>query len=288
MPEISFEFFPAKTEDGAVSLLKTAQTLAEFDPRFMSVTYGAGGSTQGRTLATLCDMAKCVSVPLAGHLTCVGASKGEVDDVARSFWDAGIRHIVALRGDPRPVDGKAQRFEPHPQGYRNAAELVSGLKKIAPFEISVAAYPETHPEALSPEADLDNLKRKFDAGADRAITQFFFDADIFLRFRDRLSAAHITKPVIPGILPLSSAVQAWKFAAMCGASIPEELRVLYGDLDKSPAVRARISAILADRLCQKLVAEEVGHFHFYTLNQAVPCSALSLLLRHGKVPSSLE
>lgn len=280
MPKISFEFFPAKTEKGAAKLLQTAQTLAGLDPKFMSVTYGAGGSTQERTLKTLRDMVGLVSVPMAGHLTCVDASKGEVDDVARAYWDSGVRHIVALRGDPRPVDGKARSFEPHPQGYQNAAELVAGLKKIAPFEISVAAYPETHPEAQSPEADLDNLKRKFDAGADRAITQFFFQADRFLRFRDRLAAHNMTKPVVPGILPLSNPAQAWGFAEMCGASVPQDLRHLFAGLEDDVAVRTHLAAVMTDRMCQKLLDEGVDHFHFYTLNQSATCAAVSRLLGH--------
>lgn len=280
MPKISFEFFPAKTEKGAEKLLQTAQTLAELSPQFMSVTYGAGGTTQERTLKTLRTMVQTVSAPMAGHLTCVDASKGEVDDVARAYWDSGVRHIVALRGDPRPTEGGKSHFAPHPQGYRDAAELVAGLKKIAPFEISVAAYPETHPEAKSPEADLDHLKRKLDAGADRAITQFFFQAETFLRFRDRLAAHNIVQPVVPGILPLSNPAQAWGFAEMCGASVPQELRQLFSGLEDDVAVRTHLAAVMTDRMCQKLLDEQVDHFHFYTLNQSATCATVSRLLGH--------
>ncbi|QHI95080.1 methylenetetrahydrofolate reductase [NAD(P)H] [Aristophania vespae] len=280
-PEISFEFFPAKTKEGHVALLETARNLASLSPSFMSVTYGAGGSTQERTLETLSDMASELSVPLAGHLTCVGASKDEVHKVAQAYWDAGIKHILALRGDPPPVNGKPTAFQPHPQGYKSACELVKGLKKLAPFKISVAAYPETHPQAISSEADIDNLKRKFDAGADQAITQFFFSPEAFLKFRDKLSKIGVDKAVIPGILPISNAEQAWKFATICGAAVPKELRDLFEGVDEYPAVRTRLAAAIADRICQTLRSEGVEHFHFYTLNKSAASTSLSLLLgRH--------
>ena len=274
-PEISFEFFPAKTEKGAESLLQTSRTLAGFGPRFMSVTYGAGGSTRDRTLSTLKDMVRETGVPMAGHLTCVGASKGEVEAVARAYWDAGVKHIVALRGDPPPEANGV--YTPHPQGYVGAVDLIEGLRKIAPFEISVAAYPEAHPAALSPEADLAHLKAKLDAGGDRAITQFFFEASTFLRFRDRAARIGITKPIVPGILPIGSAAQAWKFADMCGASVPAWMRDLFDGLDERPQTRALVAATVADRLCQELRAEGVEHFHFYTLNHADTSYALCRL-----------
>lgn len=278
MRTLSFEFFPAKTAEGSEKLVETARNLSSFGPEFMSVTYGAGGTTKERSFATLQQLQKAVSVPLAAHLTCVGASRAEVDQVACNFWEAGIKHIVALRGDPPSRDGKAQRFAPHPEGYRNAAELVAGLQKIAPFEISVAAYPETHPDSPTMEADLENLKRKFEAGATRAITQFFFEAETFLRFRDRAAKAGITQPLIPGILPLSNVEQAWKFAAMCGASVSPAFQEIFEGLDEMPEIRSRVAIAMADRLCQRLRREGVEHFHIYTLNQTAPSAALCRLM----------
>ena len=276
LPAISFEFFPAKSEKAAATLLENAKTLAAFGPQFMSVTYGAGGSTRERTLATLKDMVRETGAPMAGHLTCVGASREDVNAVARAYWDAGVKHIVALRGDPPPSAGGV--YEPHPEGYAGAVDLVRGLKEIAPFEISVAAYPETHPAALSPQADLEHLRAKIDAGADRALTQFFFEADTFLRFLDRAAAIGIERPIVPGILPVGSAAQAWKFADMCGASVPTWMRDLFEGLDETPQTRAFVAATIADRLCQTLKAEGVEQFHFYTLNHADTASALCRLL----------
>ncbi|MUG05265.1 methylenetetrahydrofolate reductase [NAD(P)H] [Bombella sp. ESL0378] len=279
MAEVSFEFFPAKTDEKAAALLRVAQRLAAYEPRFMSVTYGAGGSSRERTLEALRQMVEALPIPLAGHLTCVNAAKGEVDDVARVYWDLGVKHIVALRGDAPVAKGEAPTpYRPHPEGYHYAADLVAGLKKIAPFEISVAAYPETHPEAQSAQSDIEHLKEKFDAGADRAITQFFFDPECFLRFRDRAVKAGINKPIVPGILPIGKAAQAWRFAKMCGASVPEELKTLFEGVDDLPPIRTRLSAVVVDRLCQRLRAEGVEHFHFYTLNQSVPTSTLCTLL----------
>lgn len=289
MPEVSFEFFPAKTDEKAAALLRVAQRLTAYEPRFMSVTYGAGGSSRDRTLETLRHMSERTSTPLAGHLTCVNASCGEVDDVAKEYWDIGVKHIVALRGDPPAVKGApAVRYTPHPEGYHYAADLVAGLKKIAPFEISVAAYPETHPEAESASTDIDHLKEKFDAGADRAITQFFFDPEKFLRFRDRAVKAGITKPIIPGILPIGRASQAWRFAQMCGASVPDELKALFEGVDDLPPIRSRLSAVVADRICQRLAAEGVEHFHFYTLNQSAPTSTLCTLLGRRRSHALVE
>ena len=219
--EVSFEFFPPKTEKMQETLWESVKTLEPLSPRFVSVTYGAGGSTRERTHETVVRIQRETSLHAAAHLTCVEASRGEIDDVARAYWDAGIRHVVALRGDP-PEPGKP--FAPHPEGYANAAELVAGLKKVAPFEISVAAYPECHPDSPTQVADLDNLKRKIDAGADRGISQFFFSPDCFLRFRDQVAAAGIAAEMIPGILPVSNVAQTRKFAAMCGASIPPVAR----------------------------------------------------------------
>jgi methylenetetrahydrofolate reductase (NADPH) len=272
---VSFEFFPPKTEKMEETLWESVKMLEPLGPRFVSVTYGAGGSTRERTHNTVTRIQRETSLQAAAHLTCVEASKGEIDDIARAYWDAGIRHIVALRGDP-PEQGKA--FAPHPQGYANAAELVAGLKQVAPFELSVACYPECHPDAASAAADLDNLKRKIDAGADRAISQFFFSADCFFRFRDAAAAAGIEAEITPGILPVSNVSQTRKFAALCGASIPPWLDRLYEGLDDLPAARQLVAATMAAELCGELYAGGVRHFHFYTLNRAELSYAICHLL----------
>jgi len=281
--DVSFEFFPPKSEKMEKTLWDSVVTLEPLNPRFVSVTYGAGGSTRERTHATVARIAKETNIPAAAHLTCVDASKAEIAEVAEAYWEAGIRHIVALRGDP-PAEGQA--FEPHPQGYRSAAELVAGLKSIAPFEISVAAYPETHPEANSSQTDLDNLKRKLDAGASRAITQFFFTAEAFFRFRDAAGAAGIDAELVPGILPVSNVAQTRKFADMCGAEIPGWMNDLFEGLDDHPAARKLIAATVAAELCRKLYAGGVRKFHFYTLNRAELSYAICHLL--GKRPTSAK
>ena len=273
--DVSFEFFPPKTEKMEETLWESIKTLEPLAPRFVSVTYGAGGSTRARTHATVERIVRETSLTPAAHLTCVEASRGEIDEVARDYWNAGVRHIVALRGDP-PEQGKA--FTPHPDGYRNAVELVAGLKKIAPFEISVAAYPECHPDSPNKAADLDNLWRKFDAGADRAITQFFFSPDCFLRFRDTAAAMGIDAEIVPGILPVSNVAQTRKFAAMCGAAIPAWLDRLFEGLDNLPAARQLVAATVAAELCGQLYAGGVRHFHFYTLNRAELAYAICHLM----------
>lgn len=272
---VSFEFFPPKTAKMEETLWESVKTLEPLAPRFVSVTYGAGGSTRERTHATVARIQRETSLQAAAHLTCVEASRGEIDDIARAYWDAGIRHIVALRGDP-PEQGKA--FAPHPDGYANAAELVAGLKQVAPFEISVGCHPECHPDAASPAADLDNLKRKIDGGADRAISQFFFSADCFFRFRDAAAAAGIKTEITPGILPVSNVAQTRKFAAMCGAGIPPWLDRLFEGLDDLPAARQLVAATLAAELCGELYAGGVREFHFYTLNRAELSYAICHLL----------
>jgi methylenetetrahydrofolate reductase (NADPH) len=272
---VSFEFFPPKTEKMAQTLWESVKTLEPLAPRFVSVTYGAGGSTRERTHNTVVRIARETSLTAAAHLTCVEASRGEVDDVARAYGDAGIRHIVALRGDP-PVPGKP--FSPHPEGYQNAAELVAGLKRVGPFEISVAAYPEIHPNSPTKAADLDNLKRKIDAGADRAITQFFFSPDCFFRFRDEAAAAGIEAELVPGILPVSNVAQTRKFAASCGATIPAWMDALFEGLDNLPAARQLVAATVAAELCGQLYGGGVRQFHFYTLNRAELAYAICHLL----------
>jgi methylenetetrahydrofolate reductase (NADPH) len=272
---MSFEFFPPKTDAMAETLWTSIQTLAPLNPRFVSVTYGAGGSTRERTHATVERILTETSLTPAAHLTCVGAARAEVDEVARDYWRMGVRHIVALRGDP-PEPGT--RFAPYPGGYANAAELVAGLKAIAPFEISVAAYPEMHPDSGTRQADLDNLKCKVDAGADRAITQFFFSADCFLRFQDVVAAAGMTIEVVPGILPVSNVAQTRRFAQACGARIPDWLDKLFEGLDDLPAARQLIAATVAAELCGQLYAGGVRCFHFYTLNRAELSYAICHLL----------
>lgn len=261
---VSFEFFPPKSEKMEAQLWDTFRTLEPLAPRFVSVTYGAGGSTRERTHATVARIASESAVPPAAHLTCVEASRAEIEEVARAYWDAGVRHIVALRGD---VPGGGA-YRAHPDGFANAVELVAGLKRIAPFDISVAAYPEVHPDADCPQADLDNLKRKLDAGATRAITQFFFSPDAFLRFRDAAAAAGIDAAIVPGILPVSNVSQTRRMADMCGTAIPAWMIALFEGLDDLPAARQLVAATVAAEMCRRLYAGGVRDFHFYTLNRA--------------------
>lgn len=272
---VSFEFFPPKSETMEAQLWEAVEKLAPLHPAFVSVTYGAGGSTRERTHATVERIIRDAKLPAAAHLTCVEASKAEIRAVAEQYWEAGVRHIVALRGDPTTPGG---RFEPHPDGYASAAELVAGLKDIAPFEISVAAYPETHPEATCPQADIDNLKRKIDAGADRAITQFFFRPECFFEFKEKLADSGVTAPLVPGILPVSSVAQTRKFAAMCGAVIPDWMDRLFEGLDERPGARKLVAATIAAEFCRALYAGGVRDFHFYTLNRADLSYAICHLL----------
>ena len=262
---VSFEFFPPKSDSMNEALWEAITTLVPLNPRFVSVTYGAGGSTRERTHQTVARVVRETGVPAAAHLTCVDASRDEVDAVARDYWEAGVRHIVALRGDGAEP-GAA--FAPHPNGYANAAELVAGLRQVAPFELSVAAYPECHPDSACVDSDLDNLRRKLDAGATRAITQFFFSAEAFFRFRDRVDAAGITAEIVPGILPVGSVVQVRRFAGQCGATIPGWMNRLFDGLDERPGARALVAATVAAELCRTLYAGGVRQFHFYTLNKA--------------------
>jgi methylenetetrahydrofolate reductase (NADPH) len=277
-PQVSFEFFPPKTAAMEQTLWQAITRLAPLKPRFVSVTYGAGGSTRERTHATVARIRRETALEPAAHLTCVGASCAEIDAVARDYWDAGIRHIVALRGDP---PAGASHYVPHPAGYARAADLVAGIKRVADFEISVAAYPEVHPEAASEAADLDNLKRKLDAGATRAITQFFFDIDRYLRFRDRVAAAGITAPIVPGILPIVDFAQAKKFASTCGASMPAWLEAEFGEVGDDPHARATVSVRVAVAQCRRLIEAGIDALHFYTLNRAELVSAICASLGLG-------
>ena len=273
--QVSFEFFPPKTEKMADTLWDSILALEPLAPRFVSVTYGAGGSTRERTHQTVERILQETRLTPAAHLTCVGASRAEVDAIARDYWQLGVRNIVALRGDP-PEAG--QGFEAHPDGYGDAAELVAGLRRVAPFDISVACYPECHPEAASSSADIEHLKRKVDAGADRAITQFFFSAERFFDFRDRVAAAGLDVEIVPGILPVTNVAQARKFAGQCGASIPDWLDGVFEGLDEHPAARQLVAATVAAELCGQLYAGGVRHFHFYTLNRAELAYAICHLL----------
>ncbi len=277
---VSFEFFPPRSEKMEAQLWDAVTQLKPLAPSFVSVTYGAGGSTRERTHATVARIIAEAGLPAAAHLTCVAASKAEIREVAEHYWEAGVRHIVALRGDAG-VPGAP--FTPHPQGYASAAELVAGLKDIADFEISVAAYPETHPDAVSATADIDNLKRKLDAGASRAISQFFFSAETFFAFRDKCAAAGIDAPILPGILPVTNVAQARKFASACGAAIPAWMDGLFEGLDEMPAARQLVAATVAAELCRRLYAGGVRDFHFYTLNRPELAYAICHLL--GKRPA---
>jgi len=271
---VSFEFFPPKSEATEAQLWNAVLELAPLAPSFVSVTYGAGGSTRERTHATVARIASETALVPAAHLTCVAASKAEIDEVADRYWEAGVRHVVALRGDPPPEAGG--RFEPHPQGYAGAAELVAGLRARHDFEISVAAYPEVHPDAVSAAADLDNLKRKLDAGASRAITQFFYSTDAYFRFLDKVLAAGITAPILPGIMPVTNFAAIRRMSG--NTEIPGWMIRLFDGLDDKPVPRAMVSATIATDLCRRLYQGGVRDFHFYTLNRAEQTYAVCHLL----------
>lgn len=263
--DVTFEFFPPHTETAEANLWASIQRLEVLAPRFVSVTYGADGSTRERTHAAVKRIVSETKLTAAPHLTCIDATRGEIDDIAREYWDMGIRHLVALRGDAPKGAGD---YKPHPDGYAYASDLVEGLRKIGDFDISVAAYPEVHPEAPNPKFDLDNLKRKLDAGATRAITQFFFDAEHFLRFRDLAAAAGIDAAIVPGILPITRFPQLTRFAEQCGASVPDWLVDRFAGLEDDAETRQLIAASVSIELVRSLQAEGVSEFHFYTLNRS--------------------
>jgi methylenetetrahydrofolate reductase (NADPH) len=272
---VSFEFFPPGDAAMEQTLWASVQRLAPLAPRFVSVTYGADGSTRERTHNVVSRMLHETTLTPAPHLTCVGSSREEILRVARGYWDAGIRHIVALRGDPPAGQGP---YRPHAGGFDYAVDLVGGLRSVGDFDISVAAYPEVHPEAPDAAHDLDNLRAKIDAGADRAITQFFFSPDCFFRFRDEAAAAGIHAEIVPGILPVSNVAQTRKFAGTCGANIPPWMDRLFEGLDDLPAARQLVAATVAAEMCALLYAGGVRHFHFYTLNRAELSYAICHLL----------
>jgi methylenetetrahydrofolate reductase (NADPH) len=262
----SFEFFPPKTEEMERTLWESISKLAPLSPSFVSVTYGAGGSTRERTHATVKRILSETSLIPAAHLTCVAATRGEVEEVVRAYLSAGVRHIVALRGDP--PDGIGATYKPHPGGYAYACDLVAGVRRVGDFEISVAAFPEKHPESLSIEDDLDALQRKIDAGASRAITQFFFDNELYFRFLDRVRARGIDIPIVPGVLPVQNFKQARNFAVRAGASIPNWLAERFAGLDDDVATRRLVAAAVASEQVLSLVAQGISEFHFYTMNRA--------------------
>lgn len=287
-PQVSFEFFPPGSPAMEATLWNSIQRLAPLNPRFISVTYGADGSTRDRTHKIVSRIIRETGVRAAPHLTCVGATQQEIQSIARKYWDEGIRDIVALRGDPPQG---VERYEPHPGGYHYAVDLVAGLRDVADFEISVAAYPEVHPEAPGADFDLDNLKRKLEAGATRAITQFFFDTENFLRFRDKCAGAGITASIVPGILPINKFPQLLRFANMCGANVPEWLHERFEGLDDDDETRRMIAANIAIDQVNQMQAEGIDEFHFYTLNRAeltyAICHALGIRAKTGPEAASV-
>jgi methylenetetrahydrofolate reductase (NADPH) len=271
----SFEFYPPKTPEGVRKLRATWQQLGQLNPAFFSVTYGAGGSTREGTLATVLEI-RDAGHAAAPHLSCIASTRENLREVIAQYKASGIRHIVALRGDP--TTGMGTKYSPHAGGYENAAALVAGLKKIGDFQISVAGYPEKHPDSQSVEADLDNLKRKVDAGADRCITQFFFDADDFLRFRDHAAQRGISVPIVPGVMPVSNFQGITKMAALCGSKVPAWLAEMFEGLEEDVETRRMVAATVAGDLCRRLRDEGVEQFHFYTLNRADLTFAICHLL----------
>lgn len=264
LANITFEFFPPKNKNAETQLWSALTRLAPLNPQFVSVTYGAGGTTRDTTLATVERVKNETVLNPAPHLTCVGSSRDEVDELVKTYWSLGIKHIVALRGDA-PNGGI---YTPHPQGYAYAADLVAGIKRIGDFDISVAAFPEKHPASPSLAFDIDVLKQKFDAGATRAITQYFFDVDCFLRYRDAAHRAGITQPIVPGILPITNFEQVAKFSQLCGTHIPDWLKNLFAGLENDLDTQKMIATTVAAEQCKRLLSEGVTDFHFYTLNRA--------------------
>jgi methylenetetrahydrofolate reductase (NADPH) len=274
--DVSFEFFPPKTTAMEETLWNSVRRLEPLRPKYVSVTYGAGGSTRERTHATISRILRETTLKPAAHLTCVSATREELDEVIRDYWDLGVRHIVALRGDP--PGGVGKRYEPTPGGYVNAADLTKGIKAIAPFEVSVACYPEKHPESASIAGDIDMLKQKIDAGASTAITQFFFDNQVYFRYLDRVRAAGIDVPIVPGLIPIHNFNQVSGFAAKSGASVPDWLGHRFEGLDQDQETRHLVAAAVAAEQVLGLVDQGISEFHFYTLNRADLVYAICHLL----------
>lgn len=274
--QVSFEFFPPKTPEMEKTLWASIARLAPLKPRFVSVTYGAGGSTRERTHGTIARMLRETSLTPAAHLTCVGATKAETDEVVRDYWNLGVRHIVALRGDP--ATGAGTKYEPHPGGYEGSPELIEGVRKIGNFEVSVSAYPEKHPDSASADAEIELLKRKVDAGATRAITQFFFGNDLYFRYLDRVRAKGIDIPIVPGIIPVLNFAQVKKFAEVCGAHVPQALAERFAGLENDAETRRLVAATVAAEQVNDLRQRGVNEFHFYTLNRSELVFAICHLL----------
>ena len=274
--QVSFEFFPPKTDGMQKKLWSAVEKLRPLEPKFVSVTYGAGGTTRTRTHETVGRIIKETNLPVAAHLTCVAASKADVDDVLKEYWANGVRHIVALRGDP--PGGPGAPYTPHPDGYGNAADLTEAAKRVGDFEVSVGCYPEKHPDSSSFAADMEMLKAKIDAGASRAITQFFYDNSVYLNYLERVRAVGIDIPIVPGIMPVTSFNGLRKMADICGTTIPGRLVKLFQNLDEDPATRQLIAATVAAEQCLDLAEQGVKHFHFYTLNRDDLAFALCHLL----------
>jgi methylenetetrahydrofolate reductase (NADPH) len=274
--QVSFEFFPPKTPEMEKTLWTSIARLAPLKPRFVSVTYGAGGSTRERTHGTIARMLRETALTPAAHLTCVGATKAETDEVVKDYWNTGVRHIVALRGDP--VTGAGTKYEPHPGGYEGSPELIAGIKRIGNFEVSVSAYPEKHPDSASADAEIELLKRKVDAGATRAITQFFFGNDLYFRYLDRVRARGIQIPIVPGIIPVLNFAQVKKFADVCGAHVPNALADRFAGLENDPETRKLVAATVAAEQVNDLRQRGVNEFHFYTLNRSELVFAICHLL----------
>ena len=283
---VSYEFFPPKNEKMEKTLWVSIQKLERLRPDFVSVTYGAGGSTRERTHRTVVRMAKETNLKPAAHLTCVESDKSEMDAIAKDYWENGVRHIVALRGDP--TTGISDKYTPTANGYAYGSDLVAGLKSIADFEISVSAYPERHPESASWAAEIDNLKRKVDAGATRAITQFFFEPDTFMRFQDRVLDAGINIPIVPGLMLQPNFKGLKRMADMCGVTVPDWYCSLFDGLNDEVETRKLLTASLASELSAELLNRGVKHFHLYTLNRAelalVVSRVLGLKAEHAQTP----
>ena len=282
-PRVSFEFFPPKTPELEAQLWRAVDRLSPLNPTFVSVTYGAGGSTRERTLGVLRRLMAETNLRPAAHLTCVAASREEVDEVAREYWAAGVRHIVALRGDPPGSLGGA--YEPEPHSYRNACELALSLGRIAPFEISVAAYPEGHPESPSLLHDIDVLKAKVDAGATRAITQFFLDVDAFYRYVEKVRRAGVNIPIVPGVMPVTSVKGLKRMAEISHAHVPERVAKVFEGLDAEPDTRNLVAATVASEMCQDLIAHGFSELHFYTLNRSELVYAVCRMLGVSAPPA---
>lgn len=272
---VSFEFFPPKTDEMELKLWESISKLKNLNPNFVSVTYGAGGSTRERTHHTIKKIIDETNLKPASHLTCIAASKDEIHEILKNYWQMGVRHIVALRGD---MPASSPNYQLHPHGYQYANELVAGIKKIADFDISVAGYPEKHPEAKSLDEDIDNLKRKVDAGASRIITQFFFDSDVFFRFVEKCQKRGINVPIIPGILPVTNVKQTKHFAKMCGAKIPQWMEQIFENLDEQEDTKKLVAGVVAVELCRILHNAGINDFHFYTLNRSDLTTAICHIL----------